>query len=178
MSISYLQCFGFQSDERIRAHVADGADFMMKASKAGKTCDYVICDISSGQKECEVSQDVSFPPKNFMNIHTMQAAKALVGDTGLFLLNSVSHTTEHRQSVVGLLKQAFAKVISVRYEEDLNDVFLCYNGDLDKCFENIEKLRSKYVAAVEGVPAIAELFTNTPMYLSERSNFEMTVARY
>ncbi|XP_012251378.2 eEF1A lysine and N-terminal methyltransferase homolog [Athalia rosae] len=123
--------FGLTQDASLKVEITDGLKFIQDSAKQGKMFDAILFDVDS--KDTTVG--MSCPPKQFIEIPTLQAVSQCIGDTGLFILNLVCRDEELRRETIGTLKSTFPYVYSYNLESDVNEVIFCTTEKLGRQVE-------------------------------------------
>ncbi|KAE8746668.1 hypothetical protein FOCC_FOCC006652 [Frankliniella occidentalis] len=140
--------FGLPSDDRMKLCFEDGLVHLKNLSQNGKGFDAVLFDVDS--KDPKVG--MSCPPKEFLDIETLNDVVKLIGSGGLFILNLVCRSEELKKDVKAKLKKAFSCVSSYKLDQDVNEVFFCSA----RKFKDTEALRAELKSAAQNFNSIVK----------------------
>lgn len=110
--------FGYQEDQRQRAHVADGIKFVQDAIKQGQKKDIVILDVDSKDR----TTGMSCPPLPFVTPAFMTSVKDLLKDSGLLMINVVCRDDKLKNQVFQDIQEVFPYVYTKDFTDDVNTV--------------------------------------------------------
>eukprot|EP00058_Branchiostoma_floridae_P014709 XP_002600197.1 hypothetical protein BRAFLDRAFT_204501 [Branchiostoma floridae] len=120
--------FGFQQDDRMRVHIADGLVYLEeRAKQASSSCHVVILDVDSK----DVTTGMSFPPQPFVEKECLKNIKDILHDDGLFILNLSCRNMTLRASVVETVKSIFPRILSKKIEDEVNEIVFCFPREKD-----------------------------------------------
>ncbi|ENN75224.1 hypothetical protein HUJ04_002247 [Dendroctonus ponderosae] len=120
--------FGFAPDDKLKATIQDGLDFIRNLQKQGKQVDALLCDVDS--KTSDVG--MSCPPEEFLSSQILESVSKAIASKGVFIVNIVLRDQSLRGGIVATLNHAFKKVLSYKLVEDLNEVFICSNMEVSE----------------------------------------------
>ncbi|XP_050307545.1 eEF1A lysine and N-terminal methyltransferase homolog isoform X2 [Anthonomus grandis grandis] len=120
------QWFDFKPDDKLKAKIQDGLEYIMELAKADEQIDALLLDVDS--KNTTIG--MSCPPKEFLSTEILGAIAKITGKTGIFVANLVIRDSNIRPGVLASLKTHFSKIISYKLTEDLNEVCICTNMDV------------------------------------------------
>ncbi|XP_060534206.1 eEF1A lysine and N-terminal methyltransferase homolog isoform X2 [Cylas formicarius] len=138
--------FGFAQDDKLRAHVRDALEYIRELSETKVRLDAILCDV-----DCkDASVGMSCPPAEFLVPRVLKMAAEIVSDGGLFIINVVLRDLTLRPGILRSLKACFANTAAYKLDEDLNEIFVCFNGDVDEEFtgklkQGCEELRKFFI---------------------------------
>uniref|UniRef100_A0A914CHS0 Methyltransferase-like protein 13 n=1 Tax=Acrobeloides nanus TaxID=290746 RepID=A0A914CHS0_9BILA len=120
--------FGIEENEHRRTIIADGVEFMYKASIEGQKFDAVFIDA------CDTTREMPCPAKVFLEEKVLENAKSLLKTMGALIVNVLPLIDEDEN--VGKVKQKllskFPTCLSMVMSSELNTVFACVNYSLEK----------------------------------------------
>nr|XP_022321268.1 methyltransferase-like protein 13 [Crassostrea virginica]XP_022321269.1 methyltransferase-like protein 13 [Crassostrea virginica] len=110
--------FGYQEDERQRAHVADGIQFVQETLKKGQKKDIVIIDVDSKDR----TTGMSCPPLPFVEPAFLSNVKELLKDSGILMINVVCRDEKLKNQVFQDIQKVFPFVYTKDFTDDVNTV--------------------------------------------------------
>ncbi|XP_066295235.1 eEF1A lysine and N-terminal methyltransferase-like [Branchiostoma lanceolatum] len=120
--------FGFQQDDRMRVHIADGLVYLEeRAKQADRSCHVVILDVDSK----DVTVGMTFPPQPFVEKECLKNIKGILHDDGLLILNLVCRDVTLQASVVETVRSVFPRILSKKIEDEVNEILLCFPCEKD-----------------------------------------------
>lgn len=130
--------FGLKDDKNLEIFVGDGLEFLKNSKTQFQS---ILFDVDSKDS----SQGMSCPPKDFITSEILSKVKSLLPNDGIFILNLVCRDLENRKFAVDSLKKTFKQIFSYKLEEDVNEIFYCFNDktqkekliDSAKCFKKL-----------------------------------------
>lgn len=129
--------FGLQKNETLEIRVQDGLQYLREIRNEGKHMDAVLFDVDN--KDSSIG--MSCPPKEFLEDEVLNDVKEIITEKGLFILNVVIRDDSLRLPLVDKLKGSFKNISAFKNEEELNEIFICWNGS----FANFEEKLSPAV---------------------------------
>lgn len=129
--------FGLKNDEKnLEIVVGDGLEFLKTSTEQFQS---ILFDVDSKDS----SQGMSCPPKDFISQEILTKVKSLLPNDGIFILNLVCRELESRSIAVESLKQVFPFIFSYKLDEDVNEIFYCFNDKIqrEKVLESAKKFR-------------------------------------
>lgn len=142
--------FGFQQDNNLQAHVADGLTFIQTEKDQGKKRHVIMLDVDS--KDTTVG--MSCPPEPFVDLKFLQCIRDSLYSGGIFILNLVCRDKSMKSEVMERIKQTFYKVFLYQIEEEVNEIIFAFNIDSDedlmqRCSENSEYMNRCLKRAID-----------------------------
>ncbi|KAI8512371.1 Methyltransferase-like protein 13 [Branchiostoma belcheri] len=120
--------FGFQQDDRMRVHIADGLVYLKERAKQGsRSCHVVILDVDSK----DVTLGMSFPPQPFVQKECLTNIRDVLHEDGLFILNLSCRNTTLRASVIESVRSVFPRILSKKIEDEVNEILFCFPREKD-----------------------------------------------
>ncbi|KAL3628305.1 hypothetical protein CASFOL_027351 [Castilleja foliolosa] len=122
--------FGFEEDERLQVHIADGIHFVSKRAdtEGQSSCkhDILIVDVDSSDS----SSGLTCPAEDFVEESFLLSAKNSLSEEGLFVINLVTRSSTVKNAVYSSLKKVFGRnLFSLQLEEDVNEVIFALKND-------------------------------------------------
>ncbi|GBP46835.1 Methyltransferase-like protein 13 [Eumeta japonica] len=115
--------FELKVDNNLQVLIEDGINFLAKEIDKESQYDAILFDMDS--KDSSVG--LSCPPRQFLQEDVMANVKKLLSKKGQFILNLVCRDTKLHDSIVSNLKQHFSHLVSIKLEEEVNEVILASN---------------------------------------------------
>ncbi|XP_066141878.1 eEF1A lysine and N-terminal methyltransferase homolog isoform X1 [Euwallacea fornicatus] len=117
------QWFDFALNEKLKAIIQDGLDYIQELDNEGSNVDALLCDVDN--KSSDIG--MSCPPKEFIAPNTLEKISKAIGSKGIFVVNLVLRDTQLRPGIIATFQKTFKTIVSYKLSEDLNEVFLCTN---------------------------------------------------
>nr|SVE93507.1 EOG090X02SD [Scapholeberis mucronata] len=115
--------FGFPSNDRLTAHIADGVTFVNDSVASDTQYSCIMLDVDCKDR----SLGISCPPPSFLEPSFVQSIKKCLSADGLFLMNLVCRNETMRTSVTDILHETFASVITKKIKDEVNQVLVCHS---------------------------------------------------
>jgi len=124
------ESFGFQEDDRMHLHIAEGVQFVCDRLSVAlknntleeKSYNIIIVDVDSK----DVTQGMSCPPSSFLETKFLDSVQALLSPlSSLLLVNLACRSQSLLSSSLDSLNKRFEQVCVAQAEEDINRVAAC-----------------------------------------------------
>nr|BAN21077.1 conserved hypothetical protein [Riptortus pedestris] len=115
--------FGLIEDKQLIVYIKDGLIFLSEAEKRGEKYDLIMYDVDNK----DIITGISSPPLAFIENDILQKVKNMLTKKGLFILNLVCRKKCVRDDLCKTLKSIFRTVKALKLEDDLNEIFYCWN---------------------------------------------------
>lgn len=151
--------FGFTEDNRLKARIGDGIQFIQDANIAGPSSDTkqevvddsrTVSQLHDGESRkslangnnntgikviivdadsSDLSSGLACPPADFVEESFLLSVKKLLSEGGLFIINLVSRSPAIREMVVSRMKVVFSRLFSLELEEDVNEILFASSSE-------------------------------------------------
>ncbi|KAL5011998.1 hypothetical protein ScPMuIL_010549 [Solemya velum] len=118
--------FGFQPDERMKVHVADGLEYIEKYTNDEKKHHAVMMDVDSK----DLTVGMSCPPEPFIQTNILEAVRNMLHPGGVFILNLACRNEDLKKTVLERIRTIFESVYVKDLEGEVNAVVYAIAGDL------------------------------------------------
>ncbi|CAO1393520.1 unnamed protein product [Diamesa hyperborea] len=134
--------FGLVEDgTKLKIVVEDGMKFLKETTEKFES---ILFDVDSKDS----SLGLSCPPKQFLESEVLQSVKSSLSSDGVFILNLVCRDNEIRESTIKDLNSNFPFIWSYKLEEDLNEIFYCWQRPIEN-FEALAKTAAKKLNTIK-----------------------------
>ncbi|EZG43934.1 putative methyltransferase [Gregarina niphandrodes] len=174
------KAFGYDDAPDYRNTVIrDAVDYIAEKSLSEDKLDFVVVDINgtSGATLPHL-ENVTGPHRNFLTSEFLSAARKAVKAEGLVILNAVCQVVSARKQLGSYLKPMFPNVMGVAYGDELNVVYVCSANNWHSGENPFIQIRKRLLASAQRFPALADVVTDTPLYLGERSRMRANVISF
>ncbi|XP_023014100.2 eEF1A lysine and N-terminal methyltransferase homolog [Leptinotarsa decemlineata] len=113
--------FGFKQDDKLKAKIQDGIEYLKETAEKGEKLDALLFDADS--KDSSIG--LSCPPKQFLDESVLKNVVEILGTTGLFIVNVVLRDQSMRPELLNNIKKHFEAILSYKLQDDLNEIFIC-----------------------------------------------------
>ncbi|CAH1395829.1 unnamed protein product [Nezara viridula] len=131
--------FGLVEDKQLIVYIKDGLVFIKEAANRGMKYDSVIFDVDNK----DVITGLSSPPPEFVVVEVLQEVKNILSPGGIFILNLVCRNKDKRDELSKRLKSIFSTVKALKLDDDLNEIFFCWNQNNVNSAEALYKAHLK-----------------------------------
>ncbi|CAG9826229.1 unnamed protein product [Diabrotica balteata] len=119
--------FEFKEDDKLKARIQNGLDYLKESAQKGETIDALLFDVDS--KDSSIG--MSCPPQGFLDKPVLENVVRILDKRGIFVLNVVLRENSLRPGVLASLKTHFQNILSYKLQEDLNEIFICSNSPIE-----------------------------------------------
>lgn len=130
--------FGFTAeDPMMTVHVMDGLELITAPTEDPPAV--IIVDVDSK----DLSQGISAPPASFLELATLEAIRARLGDQGMLTLNFACRCTSLKEQMMERLRSVFGHVRELILEEDVNTILFCFVEEAPAALASNEVLQQQ-----------------------------------
>lgn len=131
--------FGLIEDKQLIVYIKDGLVFLSEAEEKGEKYDTVMFDVDNK----DIITGLSSPPQAFIENDVLQRVKNILSPRGVFILNLVCRRKCIRDDLYKSLKSIFGNVKALKLDDDLNEIFYCWNRSKMDPYAALSKAYSK-----------------------------------